>query len=154
MKVVIELPKVEDFKRVNELARQVHELHVKWRPDIFSDINEIIRKDNLEEMIQNKEIYVAKLQNQILGYIIFNIKENSNPGIRCRKQLTIKAICVDENNRRKGIGKLLLEHAKNIAQDNHCTDMNLTVNQENTNAIKLYEEFGFKLKNIAYSMKL
>lgn len=29
MKVVIELPKVEDFKRVNELARQVHELHVK-----------------------------------------------------------------------------------------------------------------------------
>jgi len=30
----------------------------------------------------------------------------------------------------------------------------LTVNEENVSAIKLYEEFGFKVKSIAYSMQI
>ena len=32
--------------------------------------------------------------------------------------------------------------------------MYLTVNQENESAIKVYEKFGFKVKNIAYMMKI
>ena len=32
--------------------------------------------------------------------------------------------------------------------------MYLTVNEENINAIKLYEKFGFKVKSIAYSMQI
>ena len=32
--VIIELPKIEDFKRVNELAVQVHEIHVNWNSDL------------------------------------------------------------------------------------------------------------------------
>ena len=116
----------------------------KWISEVISNFSSAESSNSsLIDSIANllKDLEISQ-DNNIEG----GVKENSNPGIRCRKQLTIKAICVDENNRRKGIGKLLLEHVKNIAQDNHCTDMNLTVNQENTNAIKLYEEFGFKLK--------
>ena len=43
---------------------------------------------------------------------------------------------------------------KNIAKEKNCTDMYLTVNVENINAIKLYEKFGFKVKSIAYSMQI
>lgn len=32
--------------------------------------------------------------------------------------------------------------------------ISLTVNKENENAIKVYEEFGFKVKSIAYSMQI
>jgi ribosomal protein S18 acetylase RimI-like enzyme len=74
--------------------------------------------------------------------------------MRYRKQLNIEAICVDENCRGNGIGTLLLEHIKNIGKEQGCTDMHLTVNQENENAIKVYEKFGFKVKNIAYIMKI
>ena len=35
MQVVIEIPRIKDFNRVNELAKQIHELHVNWRPDLF-----------------------------------------------------------------------------------------------------------------------
>ena len=150
----IEVPKMTDYIEINNLAKQVHRIHVKWRPDLYLDIDEVIKKEDLKEKIQSNEIIVAKMQNNIVGYVTFNIQEKNNPIMRYRKQLQIEAICVDENNRCKGIGTELLKHLKNIAKEKNCTDMYLTVNKENINAIKLYEKFGFKVKSIAYSMQI
>lgn len=154
MQIAIEIPQIEDFNKVNKLAKQVHELHVNWRPDLFLSVDEVISKEYFEEMIQTKEIFVAKMQDEIVGYITFNIKEKSNPSMRYRRQLQIEAICVDEKNRGKGIGTELLKHIKEFGKENNCTDLYLTVNKENENAIKAYEEFGFEVKSIAYSMQI
>ena len=152
--MIIEIPKITDYIEINNLAKQVHRLHVKWRSDLYLDIDEVIKKEDLKEKIQSNEIIVAKMQNNIVGYVTFNIQEKNNPIMRYRKQLQIEAICLDENNRCKGIGTELLKHLKNIAKEKNCTDMYLTVNEENINAIKLYEKFGFKVKSIAYSMQI
>ena len=152
--MIIEIPKITDYAEVNDLAKQVHKLHVNWRPDLYLSVEEVIKKEDFEEKIQSKEIFVARMQNNIVGYATFNIKEKNNPSMRYRKQLQIEAICVDEKNRSKGIGTELLNFAKNIAKENNCTDMYLTVNEENINAIKVYEKFGFKVKSIAYSMQI
>ena len=154
MKTIIEIPRIEDFNKVNELAKQVHELHVNWRPDLFFSVDEVIIKVDFEEMIQAKEIFVAKIQDEILGYMTINIKEKNNPSMRYRKQLQIESICVDEKNRGKGIGTELLKYARKFGKENNCTDIYLTVNKENEKAIKVYEEFGFKVKSIAYSMQI
>jgi len=151
---IIECPKIEDWERVNELAKQVHKMHVTWRPDLFLDADEVIIKQDFERMLQDKEIFVAKVDNEIVGYIVFDIKEKNNPNMRYRKQLSIEAICVDEKFRGKGIGTALLNYAKKIGKENNCTDIYLTVNEENEGAIKLYERFGLKVKNIAYSMEI
>lgn len=154
MQITIEIPRIEDFDKVNKLAKQVHELHVNWRPDLFLNVDEVISKENFEEMIEAKEIFIAKIQDEIVGYITFNIKEKNNPSMRYRKQLQIEAICVDEKSRGKGIGTALLKYTKEYGKENNCTDLYLTVNKENENAIKVYEEFGFKVKSIAYSMQI
>ena len=154
METIIEIPKIEDLKKVNKLAKQVHELHVNWRPDLFLSVDEVISRKNFEEKIKAKEIFVAKIQDDILGYITINITEKDNPSMRYRKQLQIEAICVDEKSRGKGIGTALLKFAKEFGKENNCTDLYLTVNKENENAIKAYEKFGFKVKSIAYSMKI
>lgn len=154
MDIVVEIPNIEDFKRVNELAVQVHEMHVIWNPDIFKSVEDVISKEYFENLIKNEEIYIAKEDKEIVGYIIFNIKEKENHSMRYRKQLNIDNICVDERYREKGIGTKILESIKEIAKLKGCTDLYLTVNQENENAIKVYEKFGFKVKNIAYMMKL
>ena len=154
MEILIEIPSVEDIKRVNELAVQVHEMHVNWTPDLFKSVKEVINKEYFETLVKNEEIYIAKLENEIVGYVIFNIKEKENPSMRYRKQLNIDAICVDEKYRGKGIGTKLLEGIKEVAKLKGCTDLYLTVNRENENAIKVYEKFGFKVKNIAYMMKI
>lgn len=150
----IELPKIENFKRVNELAKQVHEIHVNWRPDLFFSVDEVISKEAFEEMIQTNRIFVAKIENEIVGYVTFSIEEKNNPSMRYRKQLQIQAICVDEKYRGKGIGTELLNYVKDFGKENNCTDLYLTVNEENKDAINLYEKFGFKVKSIAYSMQI
>lgn len=154
MEITIEIPQKEELIKVNKLAKQVHELHVKWRPDLFLKVEEIITKEEYEKRIQEKEILVAKIKDEIAGYITFNIQEKENPITRYRKQLNIEAICVDEENRGKGIGTALLEYTKKFGKENGCTDMYLTVNEENKNAIQIYEKFGFKVKSIAYSMQI
>lgn len=154
MKVTIEMPKLEDFENVNKLAKQVHQLHVNWRPDLFLDVEEVIRKEDFEEMLKNENIVVAKMQDEMVGYMTFSISEKDNFGMRFRKYLKIDAICVDEKFRGNGIGTALLKFAKEKAKENGCTDLFLTANEENENAIKVYEKFGFKVKSIAYSMEI
>lgn len=152
MEIVV--PKIEDFKRVNELAREVHELHVKWRPDLFVSVENVILEDRFKSLIENKNIYVIKDNEVIVSYAITCIKEKENYGMRKRKQFDIEAIGIGEEYRRKGYGTELLNYLKDLAKELECTDMYLTVNEENIPAIKNYEKFGFKLKNIAYSMEL
>ena len=154
MKVKIEVPQIEDFKKVNELARQVHELHVQWRPDLFLSVENVISEEDFKMLIENKEIVVSKVENEIVGYMMFNVREIIRPTMRYRKQLSIEVICIDEKYRRKGIGTTLLKYAREIGEENKCTDLYLTVNEENKDAIKFYEKFGLKIKNIAYSMKI
>ena len=150
----IEIPSISDYDRVNELAVQVHEFHVKLRPDLFLKSNVVITEERFKELVLKNEIYVAKDNDRIVGYIIFNIVEKTNPLMRYRKQLNIENICVDELDRNKGVGTKILLFVKEFAILNNCTDLYLTVNEENKNAIKLYEKLGFKVKEIEYLMSL
>lgn len=72
--MIIEIPNIIDYIEINNLAKQVHKLHVNWRPDLFLYVQEVIKKE-LKEKTDNEEILVAKAQNDIIGYITFNIKE-------------------------------------------------------------------------------
>jgi Acetyltransferases len=65
--------------------------------------------------------------------------------------MTIEAISVDSNYQNKGIGTLLMEHILGVTRKYKCTDIDLTVNQENLTAINFYEKLGMKIKNIKYS---
>lgn len=150
----IEVPKEEDFEKINEIAKQVHELHVEWRPDIFVSVDNVIEKERFEELIKEEKIYIAKMADEIVGYMTINIKEKNVHGMHYRRVLEVDAICVDEDYRSHGIGAALMEYANDIGAEQDCTDLYLTVNEENIHAIKFYEKIGMKVKNISYSMKI
>lgn len=151
----IELARKEELKEINEIAKQVHDLHVSWRPDIFKSTDEVISKERLEELIQNKGIFVAKEEQKIVGYAIVSIKERNNIlGMYDRKVLDLETICVDETYRNKKIGTKLITYLINLGKQEKCTDFHLSVNEENQDAIRLYEKLGMKVKNINYSMKI
>jgi ribosomal protein S18 acetylase RimI-like enzyme len=57
----------------------------------------------------------------------------------------ISNLCVDKNNRKKGIGNFLLNNIINQAQLKNCKNIVLDVSKENTIAIKLYKKYGFKI---------
>lgn len=147
-------PKLEDQVEINNLAKQVHKLHVNWNPDIFLDVEQVIPMERLKKLLEAKSIFIAKKENKVVGYIIINITEKDNGFMRYRKLLDIDTLCIDEKYRGHGIGTKMLEFAKEVGKNNSCTDMHLTVNPQNTNAIKVYEKFGMEVDKIAYMMKL
>lgn len=151
----IEIPDLEDLERINELAVKLHEYHVEWRPDIFVHTDQVITKEELQAMITNGKMFVAKENDKVLGYIILGpIREDHKNGYNYRKQLELEALIVDDTVRNKGVGSALMKKALDYAKENNCTDVRLTVNEENTSAIKLYEKLGMRVRNIAYTMKI
>ncbi len=147
-------PKMDNQVEINNLAKQVHKLHVNWNPDMFLDVEQVIPIEKLERLLETESIYIAKIENKIVGYIIMEVKEKDNGIMRYRKILCIDTLCVDEKFRGQGIGTKMLEFAKRLGKEKSCTDMHLTVNPNNKNAIKVYENFGMEVNNISYMMKL
>lgn len=147
-------PTMKDQKEINKLAKQVHKLHVNWNPDLFLDVEQVISNQRLDELLKNDSIYVAKIDKKIIGYIILKIKEQDNGIMRKRKLMTIDTLCVDESFRGQGIGTNMLNFAKKLGKEKECTDLYLTVNPKNKNAINVYEKFGMKVKDIAYTCKI
>ena len=150
----IEVPKIADWKEVNKIARQVHEMHVAWRPDIFVSVDDVIEKEHYEILIENEDIYIIKEAETIVGYAMLERKERKVHGMHYRKIINIEAIAVDEKYRGKGYGTALINYIIDVAKKENCTDLYLTVNEENEDAIKLYEKIGMRVRNIAYSMKI
>ena len=153
-KLKIIQPTIDEWSKINELAKQVHKLHINWNSDLFLDVEEVISMERLNKLLETDSIYVAKINGEIVGYIIIDIKEKDNGFMKYRKLLSIDTLCIDEDFRGQGIGTKILEFAKNIAKEQNCTDMHLTVNPNNENAIKVYEKFGMKVYNLSYMMKL
>lgn len=79
-------PKIENQVEINNLAKQVHKLHVNWNPDMFLDVEQVIPIERLEKLLETESIYIAKIENKIVGYIIIDVKKN-NGFIRYRKIL-------------------------------------------------------------------
>ncbi len=59
--------------------------------------------------------------------------------------LLIRELGVFEQHRKKGIAQSFLNLAENFARSKFIEKLSLTVHETNTNAIKLYERFGFEL---------
>lgn len=109
-------PKIENQVEINNLAKQVHKLYVNWNPDMFLDVEQVIPIERLEKLLETESIYIAKIENKIVGYIIIDVKEKDNGFIRYRKILCIDTLCIDEKFRGQGIGTKMLEFAQKLGR--------------------------------------
>ena len=62
-----------------------------------------------------------------------------------KNTLEIKAVGVDQDYRKKGIGYELLKFSEDLAKKRNMKHLELSVLSRNSGAISLYESFGFKI---------
>ena len=151
---MIQTPTTKDYDAINELARQVLVQHIGYRPDIYRMAEKPFRQEYYNSLIENNRIFIFKQGDTIAGYTIIRIDEKDAPAIHCRKSLLIEDLAVKTGHQNQGIGTALMNHIKSIAKRENCTLMELCVNPENTNAIRLYEKLGMTAKHIKYSTKV
>lgn len=151
---LLELAKGSDREAVNAMARQVHELHVAWRPDVFEMVEELYPLERFEKAVADKQLYVARSDGETVGYASVLVRHYNWPGVVNRKVLMLDELCVDENHRHRGIGKQMMEDIKELAREKGCTDIQLGVYAQNSAAIGFYEKVGMTVSSFAYHMKV
>ena len=56
---MLELARDTDRPAVNAMARQVHAMHVAWRPDIYEMVEELYPEERFRQAVEEKQLYVA-----------------------------------------------------------------------------------------------
>ena len=151
---MLELAREQDFEDINRIALQVHELHVQWRPDLYRETDCLFPADHLRECIREKNLFVAKEQSVILGFVLFRIREMKGPGNVPRKILQLDSIGVEESLRNQGIGKQMMAELRVLAKAFGCTDIQLSVYPQNDEAVAFYQKCGFTIRNINMQTKV
>ena len=133
-----------DISAISELYREQFREMAKLIPDFIKEGDQSV--EFLEKTISNddSDILVYESDGTVVGFILFQAKERPDfdfilPGKYCY----IMDIIVTEAHRNKGFGTALMNSAKDWANEQNCSFINLDVLVNNPGAIKLYEKLGF-----------
>jgi len=140
----------KDYEDLVKLVYQVHELHYEHRPDIYVDGNPL-PKEYFDNMINDENALniVFEENGKIMGLLMAEKKHNNAiPIAKERITYFIDDIVVDNNFRRKGIGKALYEYLLDIAKSDNVDSIELNVWAFNKSALKFYESLGMTVKNM------
>lgn len=151
---MLELARESDFEAVRRLSVQIHDLHALWRPDIYYHTDTPLPKEQFLEAIAKKLLYVAKLHDVVVGYVMLSILQKGGPGAVEKKVMRLDVICVDEAYRGQGIGKRMITDVRALAKAFRCRELILGVHAENDRAIGFYQKCGFRIRTIHMDMKI
>lgn len=151
---MLELARKSDWEAVNRLSVQIHDLHASWRPDIYVHSEAPYPYEAFLDDIQNRMVYVAKLQDTVIGYVVLKILKKSGPGTVEKTVLRLESICVDAPLRGHGIGKAMVNDVRALARAFGCGGLILGVHPENDNAVGFYQKCGFRIRTINMDMNI
>ena len=138
---------IMDIEKILELEKQVFEIHSKARPDWVKKFP--LNYNYIKEIIEKNEgkIFVADIENKIIGHCIMKIRNIKNhPVMDDMINVEIDDMCIDQEYRRKGIGKKLFEEVEKYAKEIKAKNIELMVWEFNQEAKRFYEKLGMKTR--------
>lgn len=157
MKLKIREARIEDYDSLLPLFRQVHELHVFERPDIYNENPSPVERDfYLNQITDSKQhIFVAYRGIDIYAVVVMREEEvTANSFVKARKILFVNSLCVAEEQRGNGIGKLMMGFVLDYGRKLNVDSIELGVSESNRSAIQFYESIGLKTKSRRMEFRL
>lgn len=145
--LMVRFAEERDLSRVNELRRQVSELHAAGRPDIFKPGFCQELQDRVYDLWRAEEsgVLVAERDGVICGMACVEyLNKQESPYSRARKIYYITEFAVDEAARRQGVGRELMDFMRSDAGAKGYHRIELDMWNFNEGAKKFYEAVGFR----------
>ncbi len=142
----IRFAEYEDLERVNELRKQVNEIHVKGKPEIFKAGFPKELADLVRTIFEDpyKRILVCDLDGTLCAFAVLNhVTKPENPFMYERDYLDVDEFCVDEAYRRQGIAREMIAFIADLAGNEGFDRVELNMWEFNTEALAFYESVGF-----------
>lgn len=137
----------KDLGRINELRKQVNDIHVEGRPDRFKTGFGAEIREYAKVMIsrEKSDIIVAERDGLICGMACVDyVNKKETPYGYARNFYHVQEIAVDEKYRRQGVAKELFEFMIADAKKRNLNKIELDVWEFNESAIEFYQAVGFK----------
>ena len=143
----VHFAKESELERVNELRRQVNDIHVQGRPQTFKPGFPKELQDHIKTIWNDPEqrILVCERDGIVCGFaVLHHVIRPETPFMFERNELDIDELCVDQANRRSGVGTELFSSIRSYAQENGFSRIELNMWEFNRDALEFYESIGFK----------
>lgn len=145
--LIVRYAKREELESVNIIRKQVNEVHVNGRPDIFrADGWQLIEPfvyTRFDE--ENSGVIVAAIEEKIVGFAVVQyISRPESPFNKERKFLHIEEFGVEESHRRKGVATAIIDFIKEDAKKRGFKKIELDMWEFNDGALAFYESVGLK----------
>ena len=136
----------QELAQINELRRQVNDLHVTGKPEVFKPgFGEELR-DYINVIWDDpeKEIVAADSEGMICGFaILHHVRKPETPYMFKRDYLDIDEFGVDESHRRKGVASAMIAFIRDYAREKGFRRIELNMWEFNRDALAFYEAAGF-----------
>lgn len=148
MNLILRPAQSADYMDVESIMKEVQQLHVDWRPDIYKPADTVYPMAYFQRLISENRLLVAEQDGMVVGLLSCMYRHVESDKQVTRDVLFVDDLAVKEEYRGQGIGTRLLEAARNKVREEHLDGLELQVNARNTAARKMYEAFGFTEKSI------
>lgn len=137
----------KDLDEINELRKQVNDIHVEGRPDMFKAGFGTEIRDFVKIIMngENSDVIVAERNGIICGMVCVDyVNKPESPYSKARSFYHVQEIAVDAKYRRQGVAKELLEFMIEDAKKKKLGKIELDVWEFNNSAIEFYQAVGFR----------
>lgn len=131
----------DDISETAEIYKELHEHHIKIRPDFYRSPDMDFYRNQLAEQLDN--VFVIEDGGVIQGYATLFVDMRDDCIHITRKRCYVDQFAVKNEFRRQGIGSKLMQFIREYALENDCTVIELGVWYENYDAVDFYGKNGF-----------
>jgi len=146
---------IDDFEGVSQVLLEAVRFHRELLPDRFWVPDPIMTMNWFQEVLENgkKALFVAAVDGQIAGVILLEIMmAEDGPILLPRRYGYVSELAVLQAYQGRGIGKALMQQAKQWSLEQGVNELELQVWEDNHRAVALYEKLGYQ--TIRRTMKI
>ena len=147
MSIEVRKARRDELERVNELRRQVNDVHVQGRPDIFlPGFGEELQRHVYDAFDDpGSDVIVALSGGQIAGFATVQyIHRPASPYCLPRDFYRVEEFGVDAAHRRRGVATAMVDYMRRDARERGFLRVELDAWAFNRGALAFYEAAGFK----------
>ena len=141
---LIRLAEADDIERIQQLSQELMEYEKgNSTKEYMFNMNWALTEqgyNNYKSNVENDWIYVACVDNQIIGYMTCWINKK-RPWLEY-DVLEIGNLYIQKEYRRLGIGTELINNAKSLCKDNGIRFLKIEVLEDNKEAQRFYKKHG------------
>lgn len=144
----------KDYPEIDRLMKELHELHVKGRPDLYTELEHPYSREEFEKIVSDPKTIaiLAEEKNVVIGLCIGTLRKKS--GMVEMKTMYIEDLIVDRNFRGKGIASQLYEEMEERGRNTGAKRLDLMVWEFNSDAKRFYEKQGMRPQRYIYEKEL